>query len=310
MRQYKLISLLALFFMASGQTSMAQFKVLASSGTSKINATPAKVGIPVSATDNISVSAQSYISLLHTKSGGTVEISKAGTYQAATLEKELLKKASSSTSQRYANYIIGELTKAGDQDIHKNPYKYSNVTGSVERGETGDILVLMPKTAPALESEYLIQWNSLPGSTGYILEIRNDFDDLAKVIETKDTFALVNLNIPELEGFDIAKMQIISANDKGATSIFFALTKPEEESFTKIQKEFKSLNLSDNPNAGEKLEAAQFFEDRNYIADAIKAYQEAITSDPSFEPFQIAFKQFLIRQGILDPKKLQNKEGE
>ena len=68
MKQYKLIILLALLFLASGQVTMAQFKVMASSGNSQVNGKKAYVGTPVAGTSQIVVPAQSYISLLHPKS--------------------------------------------------------------------------------------------------------------------------------------------------------------------------------------------------------------------------------------------------
>ena len=101
------------------------------------------------------------------------------------------------------------------------------MTGSVERDPKSGIIVQMPKTSQVYGSEFVIQWDPYPGVDSYKLEILNDFDEVAKVIETKDTSVRVNLSIPELEDADIAKMRITS-KDGSVESLYFALTKPEQ----------------------------------------------------------------------------------
>ncbi|NJO03983.1 MAG: hypothetical protein HC880_21950 [Bacteroidia bacterium] len=203
MRRFKFTMLFSVLVLLWGTPELwAQsytFKVLASSGKSTLDNDQLTVGKSIPASASIKVESQSYLSLVH-KSGGTVEIGKAGTYNVNELEKELLARAKQSTSQRYANYIIGELTKAGDKDIHKNPYKYQNVTGSVERGQEYAILMMLPEKSPlyVFPKEYTLQWLPVLGASNYQIQVLDVFDEPLLTQQTSDTSLESTLVIPNI----------------------------------------------------------------------------------------------------------------
>ena len=47
--------------------------------------------------------------------------------------------------------------------------------------------------------------------------------------------------------------------------------------------------MPESPSAVDKLLEAQLFEENDFKADAMKAYQAAIAMEPGFEPFQVAY---------------------
>lgn len=303
MKQYRLSFILSLLFICSGSMLWAQskFTVLASSGATRMNGKVLGVGTTVPTNAVISVSPQSYISLVHSNNG-TVEISKPGTYQVKTLEAELLKRAKQSTSQRFANYIIGELTKQGGQDIHKNPYKYQNVTGSVERSLPGDIIIQLPKTSAAFYNQYPIEWFELENAESYTITMKDDFGEVAKTINTRDTALTLNLNDKELQESGMVIITISSVvpgagKDSVKTSIDCAITRLEPNKVDDIKKKYKAAKFDDNSLIG-KLNQAFFFEQNKLLVDAMNKYREALLLSPDSEVFKIAYNQFLIRHSI------------
>ncbi len=308
MKQLKLTILLALLLTyAHTATAQYAFRVLASSGTSKVGENKLYVGKTLQANQSIQVGAQSYLSLVH-KNGGTVEIGKAGTYQVNNLESELMKRASQTTTGRFANYIVGELTKAGDRDIHKNPYKYQNVTGSVERGQPGDIKVLMPKTSPVLFSQYTIAWHPLDQAGGYIVKVQNDFDEVVMEEETSDTTFSINLKDPKLADAFLMKMTVMAKNDPSKQTIEFAVTLPEESEKAQIQAQYEGFATSENPSPMDKLNEAFFFEENDYLVDALQAFQAATQLAPDSEPIRTALNQFLIRHSMGKYQEIQTRD--
>ncbi|MEO1655339.1 MAG: hypothetical protein AAFU64_17470 [Bacteroidota bacterium] len=297
MKQLKFtILLLMLLGMSPSLWAQYTFRVMASSGSSSASGKALGVGRSVNATDNITVNAKSYLSLLH-RSGGTVEISKAGTYKASDLEKKLLAVKKTSTTQRYANFIIGELTKSGDKEVHKNPYKYSNVTGSVER-ETfkGAIVVELPVTSWTTARSYQLSWHHLLGEDSYTVTVENEFGEEVLQQQVQDTTFKIDLSRDDLQEFDMAIVKI-STPDHPNSKDGFALKKAEPDvqaAYQKDMQEFKDME----ENAVNNLLKAMKAEENNYLLDAMDFYLKAIKLSDNNEVYQIAYNQFLIRQSI------------
>jgi hypothetical protein len=276
------------------------FKVMASSGKSSKGTVGLKVGTPLTTTDQITVATQSYLGLSYNK-GGTIQISKAGTYSVKDLETKLL--ASKKTvSQKVADLVIGEITKNGDADIHKNPYKYQNVTGSVERATfMNDIVTMLPKSTDFFHSDYTIKWHKLVDNKTYIVVMMNQFDEVLKKVEVADTLYKVDFSTPELAETDMIKIKILSKERKvkEMEGFSFNLLEPKHlESFKRKLAEFKAGLSGNEQESAYKLELAMFYEEHGMLADAFNLYEEVTSSEPSNEGLLIAYNQFLIRHNV------------
>lgn len=291
------ILLLILLGMSPSLWAQYTFRVMASSGSSTANGKALGVGKSVNAGDNIKVNAKSYLSLLH-RSGGTVEISKAGTYNAADLEKKLLAIKKTSTTQRYANFIIGELTKSGDKEVHKNPYKYSNVTGSVERTTfKGAVVVELPLTSWTMARAYQLNWHHLLGEDSYTVTVENEFGEEVIKQQVQDTTFKIDLNREDMQEFAMAIVKITSPKNPSPKVDGFALKRAEpdvQEAFEKAMAEFADQEES----AVNYLLKAMKAEEHDYLLDAMDYYLKAIKLSGNSETYQIAYNQFLIRKRI------------
>ena len=314
MKNQNILFLIA-FFVASFyiETISAQglFKVIASSGTNIKGGIALKIGSQISGTDAISVGAKSYLGLSYTK-GGTVQISVAGSYSAKTLETKLLA-SQKSVSQKYADFVIGEVSKNGNGDISKNPYKYQGVTGSVERGLYNPV-VLLPSNGEFIGDNYLVAWKKYAGEGGesvsYNIRIENEFGEVALKTSTKDLSYKFEPNAKELAEFDMLKVIVegVGANGKvirpsiGFKIGEYVFNRPDQETKTKLIAKYNAFkeSVGTEQDANTAIQEATFFEENGLIADAFNSYKKAMTLEPSNEIFTIAYTQFLIRYKIGD----------
>ncbi|MCU0446564.1 MAG: hypothetical protein MUE85_16785 [Microscillaceae bacterium] len=282
------------------------FKVIASSGSTHKNSVKEeqklKIGGKLAAGDKVVVGASSYVGLSYSQ-GGTAQISIAGTYSVKDLETKLLA-SQKSVGQKYASFIIGEMTKAGGNDIHKNPYKYQNVTGSVERDvkfNANEIVVLLPKQTSFLVNEYLVKWNKVNEVAEYAILIRNNFGEDVKKFNTADTSFVLKLDDKGLLESDQAILTVTPVGKKIAEPkeySFNRLDKKDLEHFQKKFNHFKNHEKINEEDAHSILNMAVYLEEHGMILDATVAYEKAMNLAKGDEVFEIAYKQFLIRQGI------------
>lgn len=301
-KNFNIVFIVLFFLTYYAEAQTYTFKVIASSGQSHKNATTdankLKVGSTLIATDKVVVGKESYLGLSYAK-GGSAQISKPGTYTVAEIEKGLL--ASKKTvSQKFANYVIGEVTKAGEVDIHKNPYKYQNVTGSVERG-LSDIVVMLPKKTYTYQNEFTIRWYKIPKNKTYTVKITDFVGDLVKTYETQDTTLTLKWDASEFADRDIIEIKILPKEEKitfiGKYNIE-RLVGADLESFKKNLNEFNKQEVGDSKDAFTHLHRAIYFEEKEMYLDALNAYDEALKLEPKNEVIDIAYKQFLIRKNI------------
>jgi hypothetical protein len=305
MKTVQLIFCFFTFFILSIQ-AFAQdftFKVIASSGANHKNAAgkeenKLKIGTKLIMGEKIIVSPASYVGLTYAK-GGTVQISVAGTYTVKDLETKLLA-SKKSVTEKYANFIIGEMTKGNGTDIHKNPYKYQNVTGSVERGFS-DLVVMLPKNSKVFQNEYKIQWYKLDGNKTFTLKITDIADELIKTIEIADTTWLLKWDAPEFKDHSMVQVKIIPKEKKVTFLTKYAIERLESEdlaNFQKQLKDFETKEIGANKDANAALNRAVYLEENEMYLDALYAYTEARKLEPKNEIFEIVYNQYLIRRNI------------
>jgi hypothetical protein len=266
------------------------FKVLASKGTNQIKTTSGTTKLYTGSTikngDKIILSENSYVGLAH-KSGKTIELKKQGEYDINSLLKTLSIQ-NSSTTNKYVNYIAGEIKKTENDDMAKNRYKYMSVVGSVERS-TDQISLFAPHTAQAYDKVYLI-WTKVEKETEYSIEIENLFGERVGNIITHDTTTILNLNNLK-DKFFVIKIKGVTTN---TTSDIYQIRFPSDENREIIRKELESLQIDDTTPIG-KLLLASFYEEKKIYYEALKCYQDAVQMEPTVDDYQIARGQFIER---------------
>lgn len=276
------------------------FRVLASSGTSTLMGAKKKllVGTKLGNSQKVKVSPRSYLSLVH-QSGGTVQISKAGTYDISSLEKKLAAQRKS-LSSKYATYIISELTRNGKENINANRYKYMNVTGSVKRATFNAFSVYLPEATNFYSPKVTIAWQQLIGTKNYVLKITDRFEE--KVYYTKtlqDTTTVVDFSQGNLKNAEDCLVVIESKERRIKSDKYglFRLEKEDQPAFAKAYTAFKNSNKEES-EAARKLSEAFFFEDKGFYTDALRCYQKAAGLSENAEAYVTALKQFLVRRDM------------
>ncbi len=302
---WKVIWIFMLLFMWIN-TAFSQgyvFKVIASSAAketpNKSENGNLKIGTKLQAGSKITVDNKGYLALAHAQ-GGTIQISKKGTWSIGELEINLAKNQKT-LGKKYVDFVIGSVVKNGEVDIHKNPHKYQNVTGSVERALVKDLVVMLPKETKIIFEENTIHWHALKGTKTYIIEIKNAMGELVKKYETADTTLRFNTKdfnfndeVVDLTVFSKERPKGVKLGEYG----LIPLANDQKKSFTTAYESFKNENKSIENNAHYKLLEASFFEEHKLMLDALTAYESAVKLSNNEEVYDIALKQFTIRYNI------------
>jgi hypothetical protein len=296
--------LLALVLSLVSMVTYAQdemFKVLASKGGNKLQTSGTSewkavfVGKKLAKGDKITVGDNGYLGLAHSKTGKTIELKKAGTYEVSKLAGEVAAQ-NASTSTKYANYLAGELGKTGGEDMAKNRYKYMSVTGSVERGS--GVAIIAPKKVDALNNDLSISWNAEPGDKTYVVEVTNLFGDVVSTTETKETSAVIKLDNKKDKNYVTRVSLKDNANYVGEISIQY----PSNDKSVELNKQLTELKAQlSEETALNKMILASFYEDNKLFLEAMQSYEAAVKLQPDVEDFKLAYNQFLERTGLLKP---------
>ena len=311
MKRYWLVGLLMMLVapLAKAQKPAYAFRVLASSGKSTFSDGKKQlyVGQRLYGKQKIRVGQRCYLSLV-SRDGGTVQISRAGEYSVQDLADKLAKSKATAT-QRYAKYVVSELTKARVRNINRNRYKYMNVTGSVKRASSNFKLNLAPQNAvnKFLRESVEVRWFALKGTQTYQVVVTNEFDEKLLSKEIKDTALVVDFNKPPYKGQGMCVLKIASKEVKGQSSLLYSLINASKnKAIQKAFEDFKQENTVAGDNPADILEEAFFYEENELFAEALEAYQKALTVSKGDEAYKVAYHHFLIRHAIGDYQKYKN----
>ncbi len=293
--------LLTLTFFLAGTLAFAQeemFKVLASKGGNKLQTAGTTewkavfVGKKLSKGDKIIIGENGYLGLAH-KSGKTIELKKAGTYEVNKLSGEVASQ-NASTTTKYANYLAGEMSKTGGEDMAKNKYKYMAVTGSVERGSSLDVFVPKTLNVSALGNQVMVKWEKQDQTKTYIVHVTNLFGEDILKKETNDLFVFLDLD-------NKVKNYIVKIKSKEVPELEkdIRITYPSNDKVTELNKQLAELKIQlGEENALNKIILASFYEDNKLYLEALQNYEAAVKMEPEVDDYKVAYGQFLERADI------------
>lgn len=266
------------------------FKVLGAKGDVKADGQVLKTGAMLNAGQKLEVGGGSYLGLAH-HSNKTLEITKAGTYTINELE-EKMNKASQSLANKYAQFVIEELTA---DDNNGTRFHSKAKTGSVTRDVMKQpLLFMMPVDANGIskttkvygESPVTVRWyindeEVLPaaGVSSYTFVVKEGSpENIGKVIfETATTVPAVqlDLNAPEFRKHKRLFYQVTAhtANGKVASEEL-ALEKIRSREAYEIREAMNELQPDET--AISKLVLARFFEDKGLVANSLHMYEQAL----------------------------------
>lgn len=270
------------------------FKVLLNKGDNSLvhngGQEPLKIGAPLYSGDVLKTVGNVYVGLVH-KSGRTLELTSPNSYSVEELEKLVLKK-NNSVLAKYGQYVLNKMSDEGASGQNLN------VTGAVERGSAEMIPVYLPYSNELFGSEAIVQWKEQRGVNEYEVVLKNMFDEEIKRVDVKGHSIAVDFAKEPFASERLIIVTVKAKDDEQLASNDYGIKKMTEKEYSKVKKEFESIQHISEGSTLENLLIASFFEEKNLLIDAIARYQKAITEHPEMGDFQLLYEDFLFRNGL------------
>jgi hypothetical protein len=303
-KTYSFILALALIFTASVVFGQGYtFRVLANKGNNQVKkagtstAVPLKTGATINAEDELIVSADAYIGLMH-KSGKTVEVREAGTKKVSDLEAKI-STSNSSTASRYAQFIANKMNEDNSSYASR-----MNATGAVSRATGSNAIeVMLPSSVDFLGDNAIISWvgpEETAANTKYVVTVMNIFDEVIyeeEVSGSKVTLDFTKESMQNETGLYIFSVK--QADDEEIKSGNVGIKRVSADDMAEVVSNYNNLKseVSDDSPLN-KLIYASFFEENGLLLDAMTKYEEAIKLSPEVEDFKELYNGFLLKNGL------------
>ena len=268
------------------------FKVLVNKGKNEVKAGESwhavKVGTSLKSADEIKVTENSYVGLVHV-SGKPLELKKAGKYKVADLAGKM--SGGSSVLNKYTDFILSS-----------NATKNNNLaaTGAVHRGTDFPLYLPLKEQNPVVyNDEIIISWDAEKAQGPYVVYLKNLFDDELQKVETKENKIKVNLADNTLANEEDILVTVAAKSNSNKKSEPYTLKRLPKADKERIKSSLNEISGQiSEPNALNKLVLAGFFEQNGLLIDAATAYLEAIQLAPDVPAYKDNFKEFLVRNGL------------
>lgn len=273
------------------------FKVLANKGANEVKSgdawQPVKTGASLKSGDELKVSENSYLGLVHA-TGKPMELKQAGSFKVA----DLAAKVSGGTSvlNKYTDFILS----SNSAEAKKNRL---SATGAVHRG-LEDIKVFLPQNqySGIYNNTAIINWEAKGGGP-YVITLKNMFDDELMKLETPETALEIKLDDPKFANESAILVEVKSKADSKSKSeqhLIKKLAPVEQERVKKALAEITGEVKEET--ALNQFIMAGFYEENKLFIDAITAYEKAIKMAPDVASYKEAYDEFLLRNKFKDPK--------
>ncbi len=294
MKKGAILSLLVLFIACTSIFAQNYaFKVLGNQGANEVKSgdswQPVKTGSSLTEKDELKVTQNGYIGLVHTN-GKPIEVKQAGTYKVADLAAKV--SGGSSVLNKYTDFILS----SNSAEAKKNRL---SATGAVHRGLDA-IKVYLPENqfAEVYNSVAYINWEEKGGSP-YIITFKNMFDEELMKVETPETSLKVDLSDPKLANESAILVEVRSKADGKSKSESKLIKKLSPQRTAVVKKSFAEIGPElKEETALNKLILAAFYEENKLYIDAIASYEEAIKLAPDTEDYKLAYEEFLFRNRL------------
>lgn len=271
------------------------FKVLVNKGKNELKSDqkwqPIKVGSSLKSADELKVSENSYIGLVHV-SGKPLELKQSGNYKVM----DLAAKVSGGTSvlNKYTDFILSANT---------GPKSNLAATGAVDRG-VDNIRVYLPRPELAVVygNDVTISWENDPSLKPYEVVFKSMFGDELSKLETPSNSIVINLNDRNFENEDNIIVTVYSKSNRAKASDEYTIKRLSKADRERIKSAYNEIAAQTaEQTAFNKFLIAGFYEENNLLIDAIPFYQEAIKLAPDVQYYKETYEDFMLRHGIKKP---------
>lgn len=290
----------AFFLILAGGQIHAQeyaFKVLVNKGKNELktgeNWQQVKVGSSIKSADELRVSENSYLGLVHS-SGKPLELKQSGKYKVRDLEGKV--KGGTSVLNKYTDFILSTNT---------GPKNNLAATGAVDRG-VDNIKVFLPRAELAVVygNDVTISWEYDKALSPYVVTFKSMFGDELSSMESTENFVVVNLNDRNFVNEDNIIVTVFSKVNKRKISDDYTLKKLSRADKDRIKNELNEIaEQTAEQNAFNNFLLAGFYEKNGLLIDATAYYLKAIKLAPDVQEYKEDYENFLLRHGIKAPPK-------
>lgn len=273
------------------------FKVLVNKGKNELksgsNWHQLKVGLSLKDADEIKISENSYLGLVH-NSGKALEIKQSGSYKVTDLAKQI--NGGSSVLNKYTDFILSSSTQ---------PRSRLNAVGASERGPD-NIEVYLPHggdQSVVYNDNVTIRWDkSAPGP--YVVTFKSLFEDELDKINVAENSVTISLNSATFTNEDNIIVEVSSSSNKNKVSDRYTLKRLSKADKERIKSALAEIaDPTSEPNALNKLLIAGFYEQNNLLIDAATSYAEAMKLAPDVPQYEEQYNDFLLRNNLRKPAK-------
>ncbi len=283
--------------LANGQDFV--FKVLASKGTNQVKGTagsnwvPVKAGVRLNDGDQIKVSEDAYLGLVHA-SGKTVELRDESLITVNELAAQI-KSSGSNVVSKYADFVPNRMDETEEE-------RESNlrVTGAVTRAAAKmPIKANLPLYVDVMTTEAMVKWTPVEGEHTYVVVMENIFDEEIVRQETTNTQLTVDLKDPKFSDERLIVLEIFLKEDESITSAEYGLKPLSGDDAERIEKDLNELDVAlDGESSINQVMKAAFFEENNLLMNASSSYEKAIELSPDVKDFQEMYDSFIERNRL------------
>lgn len=269
------------------------FKVLANKGSNEVKSNgawiPLKTGASLQSGDELKLSANGYIGLVH-KKGKPLEVKTPGSYPVAQLESQL--DPGSGILAKYTDFILSNASP----ESKKNRL---SATGAVDRGEHYAIKLALPDHAGIYHNVANVGWAGDDIKGPYLVTVFNMFDDQLAIYETEEKGMQLDLSDSKFAKENAVIIEVKSKSSPGQVSKRHMIKKLAAADQAGIQKSLTEIDGDvKDATALNSFILAGFYEQNKLYIDAIGAYEDAIRLAPDVLAYQESYTSFLERNGL------------
>lgn len=292
------LALVVIMLVILGQVNAQDyaFKVLVNKGKNELKSGGSwqqlKVGSSLKSTDELKVSENSYLGLVHI-TGKPLELKQAGNYKVKDIESRV--SGGASVLNKYTDFILSANT---------GPRNNLTATGAVDRG-VDNIKVYLPRPEQAVVygNTVTITWENDPSLKPYEVVFKSMFGDELSTTETNSNSAVINLNDKDFENEDNIIVIVYSKSNRAKASDEYTLKKLSKADKERIRNLYSEIAAQTaEQTAFNKFLIAGFYEENNLLIDAMPYFQEAIKLAPDVQYYKDTYEDFLLRKGIKKPQ--------
>lgn len=292
----KVLVLLFMQMFLSGSAVFAQdylFKVIAASGKCTVQRSgktdKMRAGIKLIQGDVVKLNDGDYAGLV-SNNGRSLELKKAGSYNAGELEKMIA--PGKGNIQKFTEYVL-------TASVNKKSSDNMKTLGAVVRGKAEQLETHFPKFTSLISTAVTAKWFSENPNSVYLFKIVNGEDRAVFMKEVKDTSFVM-----ELSGLgllpDVKYAWVVESLSKQASvsdSNYFALLPDSKIGLIKDSLNELQKGMEQN-SAVDRLAKIVFLQNNNLNYDILNEYEEILKIAPGVDEYTDSYTAFLLENGM------------